>query len=506
MRRAGGYREILKSSALIGGSSALNIVFGMLRTKALALLLGPAGYGMMSTYALVVDMSRTIAQLGINASGVRQIADAAASGDSQAIARTVTVLRWVSLACALAGGIVLALAAEPVSRLSFSTPAHAGSVAWLSVAVFFSVVAGGQGALLQGLRHIADMARIAVLSGLLGLVLGVPLVYLYGVDGVVASIIAASACSLATSWWYSRRLAIAPAPLEFDGFAKESLALLKLGMAFLASGLLTMGASYAVRIIVLRHDGLAAAGVYYAAWTLGGLYIGFVLQSLSMDFYPRLVGACSNDEDCNRLVNEQALVSLLLAVPGVVATIAFAPLAISIFYSAGFGDAVDVLRWICLGMALRVFTWPIGFIIVAKNRQSLFFATEVSWTAVNVGLTWWLVSTLGVVGAGIAFFGSYIFHGVFVYGIVRRVSGFRWTASNLKMAACSFALVALVFIVCRLLPPVAALAFGLVATLVSGYVSLRILVQLTSPQRLPKALTKLLQFGRFSKRVRPSES
>ncbi len=37
------YGQILKSSVLIGGSSAVNIGIGIVRTKAIAVLLGPAG-------------------------------------------------------------------------------------------------------------------------------------------------------------------------------------------------------------------------------------------------------------------------------------------------------------------------------------------------------------------------------------------------------------------------------------------------------------------------------
>jgi len=47
------YGEILRSSALIGGSSALNMVFGILRTKAMALLLGPAGVGLLGLYIAI---------------------------------------------------------------------------------------------------------------------------------------------------------------------------------------------------------------------------------------------------------------------------------------------------------------------------------------------------------------------------------------------------------------------------------------------------------------------
>jgi len=44
------YRRILKSSSIIGGASFLNIVVGLVRTKILAVLLGPAGVGLVSLY------------------------------------------------------------------------------------------------------------------------------------------------------------------------------------------------------------------------------------------------------------------------------------------------------------------------------------------------------------------------------------------------------------------------------------------------------------------------
>ena len=116
----------------------------------------------------------------------------------------------------------------------------------------------------------------------------------------------------------------------------------------MASALLTMGAAYLVRIVLIHHQGLVAAGLFQAAWTVGGLYVTFVLQAMGADFYPRLVAAASNDAECNRLVNEQAQVSLLIASVGVLATLTLAPWAIAILYRGDFVGATDV----CAGSAL----------------------------------------------------------------------------------------------------------------------------------------------------------
>ncbi|MGO8448123.1 O-antigen translocase, partial [Rhizobium ruizarguesonis] len=70
--------------------------------------------------------------------------------------------------------------------------------------------------------------------------------------------------------------------------------LFRLGVAFMASGLLTFGAAYAIRIIVLNEGGVVAAGLYKAAWALGGLYAGFILQAMGKDFYPRLTAIAHN--------------------------------------------------------------------------------------------------------------------------------------------------------------------------------------------------------------------
>jgi len=162
--RKASYLTILKSSVLIGGSTALNVVIGIVRTKLMAVFLGPAGFGLMGVYTSIADMARTLAEMGINSSGVRQIAESAGSGDAVRLARTVAVLRRVAMVLGLIGALLLVALAWPIAQLTFGNAEQAGAVALLSVAVFLRLVSDGQGALLQGIRRIGDMARVGVLG------------------------------------------------------------------------------------------------------------------------------------------------------------------------------------------------------------------------------------------------------------------------------------------------------------------------------------------------------
>jgi PST family polysaccharide transporter len=268
--------------------------------------------------------------------------------------------------------------------------------------------------------------------------------------------------------------------------------LLKLGFAFMASGFLTMGAAYAVRIILVHQVGVEATGYYQSAWTLGGLYVGFILQAMGADFYPRLTARANDHTACNRIVNEQAEVGLLLAGPGVIATITFAPLVIALFYSARFHAAVEILRWICLGTLMQVISWPMGYIILAKGRQNLFLLSDVAWTVVYLGMAWTCVKAFGLNGAGMAFFGSYIFHGFLTYAIVRPLSGFGWSRENRKIGFLFLSLVAVVFCGFYVLPFVWAVCAGTAAALLSSAYSLRRLVTVLPLDRVPPSLRRLL--------------
>jgi antigen flippase len=497
------YGEILKSSALIGGSSVLSTVIVIIRTKVLAVLLGPAGFGWIGVYGSIADLARSIAEMGINNSGVRQIAEAVGSGNSERIARTVTVLRRISVVLGTLGAVLLLVFCRQISTLTFGSDQHAGAVALLSLAVFFRLVADGQGALIQGTRRIADLAKMGVLAALFGTIVSIPLIYFFREDGVVPSLVGIAAMAVITSWWYSRKVQIQRPAMTGSQVRQEAGSLLKLGFAFMANGFLTMGAAYAVRTIVLRNIGLEEAGLYQAAWSLGGLYCAYIYQGIFADFYPRLVGVAQDNRQCNRMVNEQTQVALLLAGPGVIATLTFAPLVIVLFYSAEFYAAIDVLRWICLGATLRVIYQPMGFIVVAKGEQTLFLGTEAAWAVVNVGLAWLSVRSFGLSGAGIAFFGSYVFYGLMMYPIARGLSGFRWSGGNRKTGLIFLSLIAVVFCGFYVLPPLWATGVGILAMILSVIYSIRVLVNLISLDRIPRRLKRLLVLCRF---VRPESA
>lgn len=496
------YGQIVKSSALIGGSSVVNIGFSIVRTKALALLLGPAGYGLFGIYDSICSLTRTVAGMGINYSGVRQIAEAVGSGDNQRTAVTVITLRRVAFYTGALGALFLLICSKPLSWLTFGDSRHVAAIALLGLAAFFGDVSAGQSAVIQGMRRIADLARINVLGAFYGTVFSIAIVYLYyrhgvAAQGVVPALVAVAGMGILTSWWYARKVRVEPVRVTLPQAMTEASALLKLGVVLMASGLMTLGAGYLIRIFAVREINIAAAGYYQAAWGFSIVYVNFILQAMGADFFPRLTAVAKDNPECNRLVNEQAEVGLLTACPGVLAMLAFAPLVIVVFYSTKFGPAVEIFRWFCLGMTLRVASWPMGFILLAKNERKIFFWTELLGALVLIGLTWLGIKLFDLKGIGMAFFVSYVIYFGAIYVVVRRVSGFRWSKANLRLGLLFAPLIAAVFTSWYFLPRWAAIALGIVAAVLAGIYSVKTLCALLPSERFPRFVRRLLVFFRL---------
>lgn len=475
------YGQTLKSSALVGGSTAFNLVIGFVRNKVLALLLGTSGVGFIGMYNSITTTATALAGMGITNSGVRQIAEAVGSGDEARIARTVKTLRRASWLLGLAGTLLVLAACQPIARVTFGDTHHTGAVALLSVTVLLLSISGAQGALVQGMRRVGDLARLTLFGGLWGTVLGIPVVYFWRAGGIVPMLLVVALMTILSSWWYARKVPVARIVLGWRETWQEARGLLRIGLAFMVSGLAGQGAAYLIRLIIFREQSADAAGLYQAAFGIAGQYVGFILTAMGADFYPRLTATAQDHHQTTRLVNEQVEIAILLAVPGVLAALTLAPWILQLLYSHDFLPATELLRWQLVGVLIRVLAFPIGFVLVARGESTLFILTEVATNAVSVILSWWFLKWFGLAGLGMAYVAMYGFCLALVWFLVRRLSAFRWSRANLRLGAILAPAVIGVCVAQSQLPAPWNVVVGLAVTAGVGGFALRTLVSVIGP-------------------------
>lgn len=467
------YGEILRASAIIGGANGVNYIIGMVRTKLVALLLGPSGVGLVGLYQSAIGLVATLSGLGLGQSGVRDVAAAHGAGDPHRIAHTVKTLRRMSWLTGLAGWILTAALSYPLSLWAFGSGGHTWAVAALGVALIFGAVSNAQSAIIQGTRRIGDLARLNVLGAMAGTVVAVGLYAWLGQRAIVPVLILTAACNLGGSWWFARRIQTVRVAQNWRETFINSRQLVSLGAAFMYGEFLTNLVALVVRGCLVKKLGVEANGVYMAAWTISGLFAGFIVTAIGTDFFPRLTAVANDNKQVNRLVNEQTEIGILLAIPGLVATLVFAPLFMRLFYSAQFLAGADLLPWFVLNSFVRIFMFPIGFISRAKGATRWIFVCQTWINGLNIVVVPTLISWYGLAGTGYAaVMCILLFYGL-VFFVGRHLSGFAYVRATGRVFGAAFFLIGIALAVRTIPVPSWSMGMGTVATLAATTVSLR---------------------------------
>ena len=466
--------QILKASAIIGGSSAFSIVSGIVKSKVMAVLLGPEGIGLLGLLQSVLNTAGTVSGMGLAASGVRQIAEAKASGDTDALAHTRMALWWSALITGALGALLLITLRQPIARLVTGAEGYAGALAWLAAGVWATTVSGAQIAILNGLRYLGHLARVYILGALGGMLIAVLAVWQWREAGIAVAVVSTPLVLLVVSWYYTHRIAKIRVRATWQTLSKPLRRLFSLGFAFMITNLIRTGAQFAVRVLLTATLGVTSTGHFQAAWSISALYLGFVLESMGKDFYPRLTAVANDRETTNALVNDQAELALLLAAPVILSMLTLASQVVGILYSGVFGETVAILHWQFLGDLFKVPSWTMGFVLLAQGRSRLFLITELSWNLMYLGLVWGGLPVWNLRMTGIAYFLTHIFYFFLLWTIIFRVNRFCWRKTNLILLAVLLSCAAIISWA-RLFPGIVPLVLGLALTLAMGiYSCLRI--------------------------------
>jgi enterobacterial common antigen flippase len=473
------YRQIFKAATVLGGAQVINIFFGLLRNKFLAVLVGPAGVGLAGLYQSVISLVGTVTGLGIPMSGVREIADADGKKDERRLAVTVRILGTITWAAGLIGMCGIIIFADPISAITFKDHEHIWGMVAISAVVLIEGIGAKQKAILQGLRRVTQLSACNVIGAIGGTVAAIPLIVFFKERGVAGFIVVASLCATLGSWWFARQIKIQRVQITRREFLTEFRKLMNIGVAGVVTGMMGAGVLYLARLFVHDELGMAHVGLYQATWTLSSMYVGVVLSAMGTDFYPRLTAVVEDRPASNRLINEQTEMGVLITLPGVLATIVLAPWILQLVYSREFIPATDVIRWQILGVALKVVSWPLGFIALAKGRGGLFIAIETSFAVVQIALLYFCIQWWGFEGAGVAMFLFYVLYAIGIFLIARVLTGFSWTSSSQRSLLLAVLICGGVFALCRFVKePAISLPVGLAITVAAGWWCLRRLNEL----------------------------
>lgn len=463
MTEQASYRQILRSTSIIGGATFITILIGFVRMKVFALVLGPVGIGLYGVLSTVFTVAATLAGNGLNVSGVRQIAAAETGSREQGVARaSLWSLSWI---LAVSGAAFVWLARAPIARLATGSEAHAGAIGWTALAVALAVIANTQVTVLQGLRRMGALAGVKLWGAVLATIIGIAAVLLFGEAGIVAAIVAVPLAGVIAALFYR--------PGRSNGGWERPAALLAqwrmlaaIGSGFIITAILGSIVQLGARALIVNGDGLGVAGLYQAVWSASVMNVTLVLAAMSADYLPRLSGLANDPAAAGRLLNQQVRIALLLGRPLFVAMIAFAPLVLHLLFSSEFVAASGMFQWQMAGDAQKIVGWTLAFVFVARADMTRLVLAELGFSIAYLAGVSFATEAAALDGYGAAYFFAYSFYLAVLAVWCRRRHGIGLSRENFRMFAVLIA-VALALIALTHVSSLAAQAAG--ALIAAGF-------------------------------------
>lgn len=403
------YQQIFKATSLFGGVQLFQILIQIAKSKFVAVLLGPSGMGIQGLLTSTTNLIAAITNCGLGASSIKNVAEANSKGDEYRIALIITILRKWVWATGLLGALLTLIFSPWLSQLTFGNNEYTFAFVWISVTLLLNQLSSGQMAILQGMRKLKYLANANLSGSVLGLLVSVPFYYYFAINGIVPAIIASSVVSVIRSWYFARKIKIIKVKATKEITFAEGKKMLKMGIMLSLSGLITLGASYLVRIYISNIGSIQDVGLYTAGFAIISSYVGLVFSAMGTDYYPRLSGVANNNQQAKKLINEQSEIAILILGPILTIFLVFINWIIIILYSTKFVPVSGMIHYAILGIYFKAVTWAIGYIFLAKGDAKVFFWSEVASNSYLLLFNILGYYFFGLTGMGISFLIGYIF-------------------------------------------------------------------------------------------------
>lgn len=471
------YRSILRGFSLFGSVQVLQIIVNLVRGKLVALFLGPEGMGISALFTSASQTVQRFASLGLNLAIVKEVA--AGKEDTNALSTALSVAKRLILITALFGALVCVFGSRWLSQTTFHTTDMAPMFMLLGVVVFLTIFYNGVLALLQGLHEVSRISKASLVSALAGLLVGVPLYWWLGYEGIVPAMVLL-ALTMAIFYTLALRKALRERQHKRIRFSWQShrpivVRLIGLGFILMISDLIGSGCTYTLNIFLNYAGDMDTVGLYQGANSLTTQYSGMVFSALALDYFPRLSAVAHDNDEMRCVVNRQIETVGYIVTPIVCGLILTAPLVIELLLTSRFESVTQLMRWMGLGVMLKALMFPLGYIAFAKDNKRVFLWLEgITGNLLTLGMSAAGFFLFGLIGLGYGMVADCCVCFIIYYLVNRRLYGFRLDLRAMRGMAVSTVLCIGTFTASFL--PSVWLSYGLMGTVAVGSAAVSVCV------------------------------
>lgn len=377
---------------------------GLVTTKISAILLGTVGIGIVNQLSFLTQKMSQFTTLSMTEAVVKQIAENKNNENAAELIKSSFKSYVLLVSCfMLLSMSVLYFFADTLTNYVFGELIY---LPYFFIGLFtfpLLIISSIPFAMLKGVRDIKSISRARIGIVIINLLVAVPLIYFYRLDGAIAFVPISYLIDLLFHYFYAHKYYFSLYHINLKSILKSNFNTAFVKELFLFSGFGLSVGTYAIiseftcRSIVVSNLGIDKIGLYSPIVMWGSVFTGFLLPSLSTYLYPRFCELKTKYE-ISGLLNDSLRLVTLIVLPLLFLGIPYRELIISIFYSKEFSSAAQYLPFHFLGIVFYVWLYVFTQAMTPTGKIKQHGLFQLAFFSLDILVTYFFVKNFGLWG------------------------------------------------------------------------------------------------------------
>jgi PST family polysaccharide transporter len=410
--------NLFKTSFWSAISSTFRIIAGMVTTKIMAIYVGPAGIALLGNFNNITNILSTFSNGAISSGIIKYISEYKENEDKRSV---VFHGFWLTLICSILIGFGVLIFNKQLSRLAFGDTKYTGAFVVFGFTIIFYGFNLTITAILNGYREIKYMIITGMIGSALSILLAILITIRFGLFGALVNASIAQVFIFLINIRFVIKLKIFSLDmLRININRILSWKLLKYAAMSIISILVVPTSTLLIRKYIFTNFTPNEAGYIQGVWSISGSYLAIVTTTLSIYYLPTLSEIKTNWELRKEIIKGYKFI-LPLAVVGGLAIFMFRDLIINVLYTPEFMPMKKYFTFQIIGDTLKIASWILGFIMVAKAMTRVYIVTEIIFAILNVALSVYFMNYYGSIGVMYGYTLTYFIFLIFLITIFRKL-------------------------------------------------------------------------------------
>ena len=426
-----------------GGVQFINLVTGVFRSKVAAIWLGSQGVGFLGLLLTTFNLIVSALNVGLPTSVIKHLSGASAD----TLPKAIKIARQLALIIGVVSALLCLIFARQLSLTTFETADFTWAFRLLAISVFFKQFSTIYSSILRSTGRLKQLANANIIASIIGIFFTVPLYYYFQLRGIVYNLITLGFVEAIIFYIYFKRLKINNEKVNKTEFLSQSKKMAGDGFFYNLSSFTELLAAYVLQMFISNYGGLKILGQYIAGYTILNSYVALIFTVMSIDYFPRISKNNTSPVILNEEVNQQLYVGTIILFPILLVMLLLSHIIVVLLYSAEFLETEVYLQIAMLGVFFKLFSWTVGFVILAKGNRGLILSNAVIYNIIFLiihvcGFYW-----DGLRGVAIASSAYFLIHLLGNYWITYRQLGIRIESKIIKLytVCCIVILLCIIF-------------------------------------------------------------